>query len=56
MRVGSVKLIAYRGETGMASVLREKGRRPDDARSLLRQIHGTEADLIPGLDAKALTV
>ena len=36
----------------MASVLREKRSRPDDARSLLRQIYGTEVDLIPDLDAK----
>ena len=56
MRVGSVKLIAYRGETSMASVLREKLSRPGDARSQLRQIYGTEVDLIPELDAKPPTV
>ena len=54
--VDTVKLIAYRAETSMASVLREKLSRPDDARSLLRQIYGTEVDLIPDLDAKTLTV
>ena len=54
--VDTVKLIAYRAETSMASVLREKLSRPDDARSLLRQIYGTVVDLIPDLDAKTLTV
>ena len=54
--VDTVKLIAYRAETSMVSVLREKRSRPDDARSLLRQIYGTEVDLIPDLDAKTLTV
>ena len=54
--VDTVKLIAYRGETSMAPVLREKRSRRDDARSLLRRIYNTEADLIPGLAAKTLTV
>ena len=48
--VDTVKLIAYRAETSMASVLREKLSRPDDARSLLRQIYNTEAGLIGDLD------
>ena len=30
--------------------------RADDARALLRQIYNTEADLIPDLEAKTLTV
>jgi hypothetical protein len=54
--IDTVKLIAYRAETSMASVLREKLSRADDARSLLRQIYNTEIDLIPDLDAKTLTV
>ena len=54
--VDTVKLIAYRAETSMASLLREKLSRADDARSLLRQIYNTEIDLIPDLDAKTLTV
>ena len=54
--IDTVKLIAYRAETSMASVIREKLSRPDDARSLLRQIYDTEADLIPDLEAKTLTV
>jgi hypothetical protein len=52
----TVKMIAYRAETSMASTLREKLKRADDARALLRQIYSTDADLIPDLEAKTLTV
>jgi hypothetical protein len=54
--IDTIKLIAYRGETSMASVLRDKLSRPDDARALLRQIYDTEVDLIPDLEKKTLTV
>ena len=54
--IDTVRLIAYRAETSMASWLREKLRRTDDARALLRQIYQTEVDLIPDLQAKTLTV
>ena len=49
-------MIAYRAETSMAFTLREKLKRTDDARALLRQIYNTEVDLIPDLNAKTLTV
>jgi hypothetical protein len=52
----TIKMIAYRAETSMASTLREKLKRADDARALLRQIYHTEVDLIPDLEAKTLTV
>jgi len=52
----TIKMIAYRAETSMASTVREKLKRSDDARALLRQIYDTEADLIPDLEAKTLTV
>jgi hypothetical protein len=54
--VDTVKLIAYRAETSMASLLREKLSRAHDARALLRQIYDTEVDLIPDLQTKTLTV
>jgi len=54
--IDTVKLIAYRAETSMASLLREKLSRAADARALLRQIYQTEVDLIPDLEAKTLTV
>lgn len=52
----TIKMIAYRAETSMASSLRETLNRSDDARALLRQIYHTEADLTPDLKAKTLTV
>jgi hypothetical protein len=54
--IDTIKLIAYRAETSMASLLRDKLRRTDDARALLRQIYETEVDLIPDLQTKTLTV
>ena len=52
----TIKMIAYRAETSMASTVREKLKRSDDARALLRQIYHTEVDLIPDLGAKTLTI
>jgi len=52
----TIKMIAYRAETSMASTVREKLKRSDDARSLLRQIYRTEVDLTPDPAAKTLTV
>jgi transposase-like protein len=52
----TIKLISYRAETNMASVLHESMSRGDDTRALLRQIYATEADLIPDADHKTLTV
>jgi hypothetical protein len=52
----TIKMIAYRAETSMASTVREKLTRSDDARALLRQIYATEVDLIPDLESKTLTV
>ena len=54
--VDTIKMIAYRAETSLASLLREHLVRADDARALLRQIFHTEADLIPDPEAKILTV
>ncbi len=52
----TIKMIAYRAETSMAATVREKLKRNDDARALLRQIYNTEVDLIPDLAARTLTV
>jgi Transposase protein len=52
----TIKLISYRAETSMASLLRESMSREDDTRALLRQIYATEADLLPDADNKTLTV
>ena len=52
----TIKLISYRAETSMASLLRETLTRSDDARALLRQIYNTEADLFPDAEGKTLKV
>jgi hypothetical protein len=54
--VDTIKMIAYRAETAMVHLLREKLSRADDARVLLRQLYGIEADLKPDPKANTLTV
>jgi hypothetical protein len=54
--IDTVKLIAYRAETSMASLLRDKLSREEDTRALLRQIYETEVDLIPDLQSNTLAV
>jgi transposase len=54
--VDTVKMVAYRAETAMASVVRESLARTDDARSLLRDLFRSEADLLPDMEQKVLRV
>ncbi len=54
--IDTIKMVAYRAETSLVSLLRENLARSDDARTLIRQIFETEADLLPDLNAKTLTV
>ncbi len=54
--IDTLKMVAYRAETAMAQMAREKMRREDDARSLLRALYSTEADLLPDENAGTLTV
>jgi prepilin-type processing-associated H-X9-DG protein len=54
--VDTIKMIAYRAETAMAQIVRQKMARHDDARSLLRGIYSTEVDIAPDLQAKTLTI
>lgn len=55
--IDTLKMIAYRAESSMASLLREHlARGENDARALLRQIFQTEADLAPDLVSNTLTV
>jgi hypothetical protein len=55
--VDTIKMIAYRAETTLASSLRQHlARSSDDARSLARQIFDQPADLIPDFTANTLTV
>ena len=56
--IDTIKIIAYRAETALVHILREKiqAHHQDEARSLARQIFKTEANLIPDPQAKTLTV
>lgn len=54
--VDTVKMIAYRAETAMASVVKEAMARGEDARSLLRDLFRSEADLLPELAQQILRV
>jgi hypothetical protein len=54
--VDTIKLIAYRAETTLVQIVREKLQRPDDARALVRQVFTSSVDLCPNPDQKTLTV
>lgn len=54
--IDTIKMIAYRAESSLASLLREHIARSDDARALVRQIFDTEVDLMPDLATNTLTV
>ena len=54
--VDTIKLIAYRAETALVQIAREKLAREDDARSLARQIFESAVDLCPNQEQKTLTV
>ncbi len=52
----TIKMIAYRAETAMVSVLRSFMLKKDEARGLVRQIFQTDADLIPDEKNRILKV
>jgi hypothetical protein len=54
--VDTVKMIAYRAETALASIVREELARYDDARSLLCDLFRSEADLLPDVEQQVLRV
>jgi len=54
--VDTIKLIAYRAETALVQLVREKLAREDDARAFVRQILTSTVDLRPNLQDKTLTV
>jgi hypothetical protein len=54
--VDTIKLIAYRAETALVALAREKLSRSEDARSLIRQIFESAVDLCPHPEQKTLTV
>ena len=52
----TLKLIAYRAETALVALAREPLSRPEDARSLIRQIFESAVDRCPNPEEKILTV
>jgi hypothetical protein len=54
--VDTIKLVAYRAETALVALAREKLARSEDARSLVRQIFESAVDLCPNLKQKTLMV
>ena len=52
----TVKLVAYRAETAMATIVREDLMREDDARALLRDLFRSDADIHPDEAAGVLHV
>jgi len=54
--VDTLKLIAYRAETALVQIVREKLRRWDDARALVRQVFQSAVDLRPDVPNQTLTL
>ncbi len=54
--IDTIKMIAYRAESAMVHVLRDQMAKHDEARSLLRGLYRTEADLLPDYQAGTLRV
>lgn len=52
----TIKMIAYRAETAMVNTVREKLSRKDDARSLIRDLCNSEADILPEIESDVSTV
>ena len=52
----TVKIIAYRAETSMASIIKPSISHPDEARKLLQQVYKTDANIHPDNQQKILTV
>jgi hypothetical protein len=54
--IDTVKMVAYRAETAMVNILRERMKRADDARQLMVALYQSEADLLPDHPNNTLTV
>lgn len=54
--LNTIKMIDYRAETSMSVMLKEFLDRNQDARSLIRELFTTEADIIPDNQSKILNV
>jgi len=52
----TVKMIAYRAETALVSILRQHLAKEDEARALIRELFVSSAELIPDESNKTLTI
>ena len=52
----TIKMIAYRSETALVSILREKMDKSEEARALVRQLFQTDVDMIPDYENNFLTI
>ena len=52
----NIKMIAYRAETGMYNMIKNRLSHPDEGRKILQLIYASDADLIPDYPNKTLTV
>ena len=52
----TIKMIAYRAETALVNTVREKLSRKDDARSLIRDLCNSEADILPDIKGGILNI
>jgi hypothetical protein len=56
MLTDTVKMIAYRAETALVSLLRPHLEKEDEARALIRELFVSSADIVPDESAQTLTV
>ena len=54
--IDTIKMVAYRAETAMVNIVRQTMSRQEDARSLLRGLYATEADILPDHEEMTLKV
>jgi transposase len=52
----TIKLVAYRAETALAMIAREESSHPQEARSLVRDLFRSDADIYPNAEAGLLEV
>jgi uncharacterized protein YukE len=52
----TIKLVAYRAETALAKIVKEKLSRPEEARSVIADLLSSDADFYPDETAKVLRV
>ena len=50
----TIRMTAYRAETAMASLIRKRFKKPDEARSVLKSLYNSSADILPNKEKRAL--